>query len=105
MIFWKDFLLDDFVGPMLVVPNRPAAAESSVCQEANPAPGTVMEDGMAGTTTVGKDFGQSSPVQETRQELRPARMAGLSDLGSDRSGEDATQGPDLRRQSGGKVAV
>ncbi|MEK7691849.1 MAG: hypothetical protein AAB425_12620 [Bdellovibrionota bacterium] len=105
MIFWKDFLLDDFIGPLLVVPNHGASAEKDVCQEANPEPGTVKDDGMAGTTTVGTDFGQSAPVQETRQELRPARMAGPSDLGSDRSGEDATQGKDSRRQRGGKVAV
>ena len=47
MIFWKDFLLDDFIGPLLVVPNHGASAEKDVCQEANPEPGTVKDDGMA----------------------------------------------------------
>ena len=55
MIF-EGFLTDDFIGPLLVVPNHGASAEKDVCQEANPEPGTVKDDGMAGTTTVGTDL-------------------------------------------------
>ena len=60
MIFWKDFILDERFGPLLVV------AEES--EEGDVA--AVMED----------SGGQH--IQETRQERQPARMVGYNLLES-----------------------
>jgi hypothetical protein len=59
MIFWKDFVLDEAIGAHLV------------CNDDGLHSLTVMEDGSRENT-----------IQETRQEQRPARMAGLSSLES-----------------------
>ena len=59
MILWKDFVIDDVIGPYLVCSDE---VRSSL---------PVMEDGS--TTSI---------IQETRQEIRPARMVGSSNLDS-----------------------
>lgn len=61
MIFWKDFILDDFCGPVL------SFREGDVGSD-------IMEDGSA-----------SSSYQETRREKEPARMVGQSVLDSKNS--------------------
>lgn len=73
MIFWTDFVLDDVAGPLLVVPE----ADSLNREERSDDPG-VMDDAR-------------SEIQETRQELWPARMVGLSSLDSTvaQAGRDA----------------
>lgn len=70
MITWKDFILDDVMGPSLSLPwdNR----ESKSCREERLGSPNVMED----------EIGIKSSIQETGQEQRPARMVGLSSLDS-----------------------
>jgi len=58
VIYWKDFILDDFIGPQLS-----SAAGTSGREERNGRLG-VMEDAVE--------------IQETGQGIRPARMAGLA---------------------------
>lgn len=55
MIFWKDFILDDFLGPSL--------KDQKICTE-KPGSVSVMEDA------------DGISNQETGQEQRPARMVG-----------------------------
>ena len=63
MIRWKDFVLDDVIGPSLIL-------DFNECRETRPGSAqSVMEDAKA-------------HIQETRQEQRPARMVGLSSLDS-----------------------
>ena len=81
MIIWKDFILDDFLGPVL---KDVRATDSD---------GTsIMEDANAGS------------IQETRQGSRPARMVGFSSLDStnDLLGKEAIRGRSNRvlRQRG-----
>ena len=58
MILWKDFVIDDQLGPYLF------------CCEAGADSASIMEDARDGQ------------IQETRQEQQPARMVGLSSLDS-----------------------
>ena len=67
MILWKDFILDDVIGPTL----RP-----DVCREAIGESPDVMEDARAA-------------IQETGREQRPARMVGHSSSDSARNGMEA----------------
>ena len=70
MIFWKDFILDGPMGAHLV------------CNDAGLHSVTIKDDG-SGTNT----------IQETGQEQRLARMAGLSSLDSTLPhGKDADRG-------------
>ncbi len=68
MILWKDFVLDDFIGPYLV------------CSDEEVTPRTHQEDGNTAAIL----------IQETRQEKAPARMVGSPSLDSNgRLGMDA----------------
>jgi hypothetical protein len=71
VILWKDFILDDEIGPCLVVGPAAVVRGSSInlkYRKTWPNSSSVMED--------------AHTIQETRQEQRPARMAGLSSLDS-----------------------
>jgi hypothetical protein len=62
MIFWKDFILDDKFGPLLLLAGEPGEGDVAA----------VMED------SGGRN------IQETRQERQPARMVGSNLLESQR---------------------
>jgi hypothetical protein len=78
VIVWKDFVLDDVAGPVLLeelvditdlkVCRGKRVASSSIMPKTKPS---VMED------STGE---QAVQIQETGQEQRPARMVGLSGL-------------------------
>lgn len=73
MIYWKDFVFDEVCGPLLVVSEKPS--------------------GVLGVTE-----GAVGKIQETRQEQRPARMAGaLHTILVDDTGMEA--GRDLHEDS------
>lgn len=74
MILWKDFVLDDVFGPLL---NDEATRTREIqvsCRKRLGSRDTQEE--------------ASGNIQETRQEQRPARMAGLSGLDSQKAGFD-----------------
>lgn len=71
MIVWKDFVLDDVMGPFLKFEESREAVSDGLC---------VMDDAPGST---------SDPIQETGQELRPARMAGFTSLESVSIGKEA----------------
>jgi hypothetical protein len=77
VITWKDFILDDFFGPTLVVPE----SSDEDCRETR-----------LGSASSIKEDARSKRIQETRQEQRPARMVGLG-LGSSTlcSGKEANR--------------
>jgi hypothetical protein len=79
VILWKDFVIDDEIGPYLV------------CCEGDAATRDIMDD-------VTPEY----QIQETRQETRPARMVGRSSLESSaRVGMEAGPGsPPLPQQGG-----
>lgn len=66
MITWKDFVLDDVVGPVLSFLNETEEQELS-CREMR-----------FGSTSIRNDA--KVAIQETGQEQRPARMVGQSSL-------------------------
>ena len=77
MIFWKDFILDDILGPILNFPETKESEgkkkEDESCRRKRLGSPKVMDDAreVAGTL-----------IQETGQVKRPARMVGLSSLDS-----------------------
>lgn len=84
MIFWKDFILDDVVGPILAVETGEQEIYK-VCRRTQPGHSGVMDDAMSAKQ--GAPRGASS--QETRRMQRPARMVGHTDLDSALSGMEA----------------
>lgn len=83
MITWKDFVIDDVLGTYL---------NFEECREEIAGGKSVMEDAHGSTI---------DPIQETGQELRPARMAGYTSLESVLSGKEADQTiADLSRPRG-----
>ena len=64
MICWNDFVLDDFIGPLLNLNDGPV--DYKVCRRKR-----------LGDPTA-KDGGRAKLVQETGQTYGPARMVGLS---------------------------
>ena len=74
MITWKDFILDDFLGPVL--------ADIESCREW--VSSGVEEGGRSSAEETGKNS-----VQETRQGQQPARMVGGSSLKAVRIGMEA----------------
>lgn len=74
MIIWKDFVLDDFLGPIL-------AAKSSVEISVN---SDVMDDAKTANGAQG-----CASIQETGQGKQPARMVGRSSLEAVRNGMEA----------------
>ena len=86
MILWKDFILDDFVGPVLAnIENEPAPKS---CRRKRFGSPSVMEDAMGAKT----ETSEYVSIQETRQERWPARMVGFSSLDSASSGMEAGEG-------------
>lgn len=77
MIYWKDFVLDDVIGPSLVVGGEEEQLGQS-CRKANTGILSVQDDA-------------EGTIQETGQGQRPARMAGLSSLDSVQTGMEAGQ--------------
>ena len=84
MIFWKDFILDDKVGPLLVattsampinVSRRRKQIAAQSCREMRFGSPSVMEDALGTNGTL-----DGVSIQETRREQRPARMVGPGDL-------------------------
>ena len=74
MILWKDFILDDFFGPSLLL-----ESETSIgCREARTEDSQYRQED-AGETQAGQ-------IQETGQLQRPARMVGFSRLDSNNPG-------------------
>ena len=72
MILWKDFILDDVMGPTLVFAfdeiaklNQEKQTESQKCRASRFGSLGVKDDA-------------DRVIQETRQEIEPARMVGLS---------------------------
>ena len=91
MIFWKDFILDDILGPILAMPEeRPVQDCESGLDPFSQDSRYETRFGQPSDTRNGasgkhKNIGElCSPVaakaeiQETRQEPRPARMVGRS---------------------------
>jgi hypothetical protein len=79
VIRWKDFILDDIVGPILALPEEMAAKDERPATNGRDDIGLSQfgssldtRNGAVGTNTAQAD------IQETRQEQQPARMAGLS---------------------------
>ncbi len=103
MITWKDFILDDKIGPSLSLPEDGATVandkQSRWTQTGGPS---VMDDA--------KGLAIDVTIQETGQEIKPARMVGFSGLEShsiadDRFGMEADSaasgtGPRLREGTG-----
>ena len=94
MIIWKDFILDDIVGPVLALPeDLPQTGGCSGKQLGSPD----TRNGASGKQRASHD----AKIQETRQEQRPARMVGPSShdsaqvdrksAGSDRANEPHTR--------------
>jgi hypothetical protein len=75
VITWKDFILDDVVGPVMMDPSPIDSNETEVCRRTRLGSTIVMED----------EESENSSIQETRQEQRPARMVGHSSLDSSAS--------------------
>lgn len=76
MIVWKDFVLDDVCGPLLME-GPIMSLEVKVCRGKRLAGKNSMPNVMEDST------GEKAVlIQETGQEQRPARMVGLSDLDS-----------------------
>jgi hypothetical protein len=89
VIIWKDFVLDDFFGPSLLVDEIEQNDQTS-CRTRRCGHPSVMEDAIGN-------------IQETGQEQRPARMVGLSSLDSVQSGTEASRNvqPPLRLRGAG----
>ena len=93
MILWKDFVLDDDFGPVLspelFLGDEPVPTS---CRRKRLGSPSIMDDARGtqnGTTPRNLD---GVPIQETRQEQRPARMVGLSSLDSAQSHTDVSRG-------------
>jgi hypothetical protein len=71
VICWNDFILDDVLGPVLNVGDETSYASCRVGARIG------RPSARNGTEVVNQ-------IQETRQEQRPARMVGLSELDSNR---------------------
>ena len=84
MIIWKDFVLDDVVGPVLAF--TPEQDES--CREMR-----------FGSTSIRNDVKRA--IQETGQEQRPARMVGQSSLLSAQT--DMEVGREIRAKSSSRL--
>jgi hypothetical protein len=74
VIFWKDFIFDDVLGPVLapsIFESNDSETDLSSCRKERFGSPSVQEDAMG-----------SVLIQETGQEQRPARMVGHSSLDS-----------------------
>ena len=80
MIFWKDFVLDDVTGPLLIVAAASTDEHPASCRKTRLGRPNIMDDV------------NGNAIQETGQEIRPARMAGLSSLDSAQSDTEVSRG-------------
>ena len=70
MILWKDFVLDDEIGPSILASLLDGVVVTTTsCRSVVSGSPRVMEDAMG-----------SSIIQETRRDQRPARMVGYTSL-------------------------
>lgn len=95
MIFWKDFILDDIVGPILAMPEEGSQTGGRKERLGSPE----ARNGASGTNTA------KAEIQETRQEQRPARMVGHSSHDSaqvDRMSAGSNRAQTLIRSSEGE---
>ena len=74
MILWKDFILDDVMGPTLVF----AFDEIAKINQENQTESQKCRVSRFGSLGVKDDAESRAIIQETRQEIEPARMVGLS---------------------------
>jgi hypothetical protein len=79
VILWNDFVLDPVFGPLLIGDGADGDGSAQRREQRLGSP-SVMEDA------------RTSTIQETGQELRPARMVGYSSLESIAGGMDANPG-------------
>ena len=91
MILWKDFILDDFIGPVLAT-----EGPRQVCRNEGWDCASVMDDARAEMAQGCASF------QETRQRQRPARMVGMSGLDAAPSGTEAGRSNPSALRQGGK---
>jgi len=77
VISWNDFVLDDFLGPSLIV----GQVDIRVCRRAEPK--------SVGGNNVREDFRSEIQIQETEQRHVPARMVGQSGSEKHPSGMEA----------------
>ncbi len=77
MILWKDFILDDVVGPSLSIEGEDQISVSRGAKAQRCGSPSIMEDAKV------------AAIQETGQEIEPARMVGLS------GSESITQSADI----------
>lgn len=115
MIYWKDFLLDNEIGPVLEVAGNADELSGWSMQENAVSNGNRDKKGRRrrlGSTFIMEDENGtknealSASIQETGQEQRPARMVGLSGLESNiaEAGMEAGRGnrvQELRRRGEG----
>lgn len=95
MIFWKDFILDDIVGPILAMPEERSKIGGREERLGSPD----ARNGASGTNTA------KAEIQETRQEQRPARMVGHSSHDSaqvDRTSAGSNRAETLIKANGGE---
>ena len=74
MITWKDFILDDQIGPQLIVDSGDGMETANCRRTWDGRTPSVMDDAMGLAANV--------PIQETGQDQRSARMVGHSGLES-----------------------
>jgi hypothetical protein len=75
VITWKDFVLDDIVGPVLMLPEEALKADRPATD--GRVEGTRLGSPEARNGASGNNSAKAE-IQETRPEQRPARMVGSS---------------------------
>jgi len=91
VILWKDFVLDDEAGPLLVSQETTApmmVSRNHICREKRFGSPSVKEDAIGTNGTLANN---GVLIQETRREQRPARMVGLTDLEFAQAGKEASR--------------
>jgi hypothetical protein len=89
VILWKDFILDDFIGPSLIEDTATTVvvsiggAQAQSRSERSSQSRRIMDEAVA-TKVAGKDSTQVQ-LQETGQDPLPARMVGVVSTDSSRS--------------------
>ena len=79
MIFWKDFVLDDFFGPLLMLDDsfeRVVRARQELDQGRNTFLQVADNKDVGDAKAKHQDDAEANQIQETGQEQRPARMVG-----------------------------
>jgi hypothetical protein len=98
VIYWKDFLLDNEIGPMLELPESEVNSDCEIKVVRSSAWDKQGRRKRLGSPDIMDDvYGKKNEasgasIQETGQEQRPARMVGLSSSDSAETGRDAGRG-------------